>query len=203
MNMPKTFLVASALTLGFLTQFAVAKDTEEDMKLREALRERMAEVGTAPAAPVAPAPPAAPAQVTAPELPAPPVVAPVAAPVAKPTSSAPVPSYLTAPVGQDDPETARMRDALRARIEQEGPLPEPVVAVAPAPAPSVAAPTVATWPPVTRPAVEPSGYVPLEAPAMPIAGTKEQRLQQLLQQYKADQITPKEYHEQRARIIAE
>lgn len=43
----------------------------------------------------------------------------------------------------------------------------------------------------------------LEAPASPLAGSKEQRLQQLLQQYKADQITPEQYHQQRAKIIAE
>jgi hypothetical protein len=41
------------------------------------------------------------------------------------------------------------------------------------------------------------------APALPIAATKEQRLQQLLSQYKADQITPQQYHEQRAAILAE
>jgi hypothetical protein len=34
-------------------------------------------------------------------------------------------------------------------------------------------------------------------------GSKEQRLGVLLQQYKADQITPQEYHAQRAKILAE
>jgi len=41
------------------------------------------------------------------------------------------------------------------------------------------------------------------APPAALSGSKEQRLQQLLQQYKSDQITPQQYHEQRAKIIAE
>jgi hypothetical protein len=34
-------------------------------------------------------------------------------------------------------------------------------------------------------------------------GSKERRLDDLLRLYKADQITPQEYHVQRAKIIAE
>ena len=40
-------------------------------------------------------------------------------------------------------------------------------------------------------------------PAVMVAGSKEQRLYDLLQLYKADKITPTEYHSQRAKIIAE
>jgi hypothetical protein len=36
-----------------------------------------------------------------------------------------------------------------------------------------------------------------------IPGSKEQKLYDLLQQYKADKITPSEYHQRRAQIIAE
>ncbi|MEY2465522.1 MAG: hypothetical protein QOD03_43 [Verrucomicrobiota bacterium] len=46
-------------------------------------------------------------------------------------------------------------------------------------------------------------YTPLEVPPSSLTGSKQQRLQQLLQQYNADQITPQQYHEQRAKIIAE
>jgi hypothetical protein len=45
--------------------------------------------------------------------------------------------------------------------------------------------------------------VPIVAPSLPISMTKEQRLQALLARYKADQITPEEYHKQRATILAE
>ena len=48
-----------------------------------------------------------------------------------------------------------------------------------------------------------AGYKPIDVPASPLTGTKEARLAALLQQYKADQITPEQYHTQRAAIIAE
>jgi len=40
-------------------------------------------------------------------------------------------------------------------------------------------------------------------PSLPISAEKEQRLQDLLVKYKADQITPEQYHTQRAAILAE
>jgi hypothetical protein len=46
-------------------------------------------------------------------------------------------------------------------------------------------------------------FPPLEGPELPISGAKVQRLHALLQQYKADQITPEQYQAQRARILAE
>lgn len=47
------------------------------------------------------------------------------------------------------------------------------------------------------------GLRPIEAPALPISASKQARLGQLLDQYKADQITPEQYHQQRAAILAE
>ena len=47
------------------------------------------------------------------------------------------------------------------------------------------------------------GLKPITAPALPISATKEEKLQALLTKYKADQISPEEYHRQRAAIIAE
>lgn len=44
--------------------------------------------------------------------------------------------------------------------------------------------------------------VPIVAPALPISMTKEEKLQWLLTRYKADLITPEQYHEQRAAILA-
>lgn len=44
---------------------------------------------------------------------------------------------------------------------------------------------------------------PLEGPASSLPSSKEQRLQQLTEQYKADKISAADYHEQRAKIIAE
>jgi hypothetical protein len=44
---------------------------------------------------------------------------------------------------------------------------------------------------------------PIVAPASPISASKEQRLQELLAKYKADQVSPNEYQIQRAAILAE
>ena len=44
--------------------------------------------------------------------------------------------------------------------------------------------------------------MPLPAPPLPISEEKHQALLQLLQKYKADQITPEEYHAGRAKILA-
>lgn len=43
---------------------------------------------------------------------------------------------------------------------------------------------------------------PLAVPAPPISMTKEQKLAQLLQLYQADKISPEQYHQQRAAIVA-
>jgi hypothetical protein len=47
------------------------------------------------------------------------------------------------------------------------------------------------------------GLKPVSAPPLPISTAKQQRLQALLDKYKADQLTPDEYHQQRAAILAE
>jgi len=62
--------------------------------------------------------------------------------------------------------------------------------------------------PKAQPAVKPvrklaMAFQPLEAPALPISSDKAARLVELLQKYKVDAITPQQYHEQRARILAE
>lgn len=43
----------------------------------------------------------------------------------------------------------------------------------------------------------------LQGPPSPLSASKQQQLEALLQQYKADQITPQQYHEQRAKILGE
>jgi archaellum component FlaD/FlaE len=41
-----------------------------------------------------------------------------------------------------------------------------------------------------------------QAPPLPISADKQARLKDLTEKYKADQITPAQYHEQRAKILA-
>jgi hypothetical protein len=45
-------------------------------------------------------------------------------------------------------------------------------------------------------------FPPLEGPALPISSEKQQRLGELLQRYKADQVTPEQYQVERAKILA-
>jgi len=46
-------------------------------------------------------------------------------------------------------------------------------------------------------------FPPMAAPSSPLSASKEARLAELLRQYKADEITPAQYHAERAKIIAE
>jgi len=48
--------------------------------------------------------------------------------------------------------------------------------------------------------VSPAGTI---SPASTISGEKQQRLDELLRKYRADQIAPEEYHAERAKILAE
>jgi hypothetical protein len=46
-------------------------------------------------------------------------------------------------------------------------------------------------------------FRPLEGPPLTINASKQQRLADLLRRYQMDEITPTQYHEQRAKILAE
>jgi hypothetical protein len=54
-----------------------------------------------------------------------------------------------------------------------------------------------------QPTMRAMHYEPMTAPDLPISADKAQRLQALLQKYKADQLTPEQYHAERAKILAE
>lgn len=51
--------------------------------------------------------------------------------------------------------------------------------------------------------LSPNAFQPIESPALPISTAKQQRLADLLQKYRADQLTPEQYHLERAKILAE
>jgi flagellar biosynthesis GTPase FlhF len=46
-------------------------------------------------------------------------------------------------------------------------------------------------------------FKPIEAPPLPISADKQQRLAELLRKYKVDELTPEQYHQERAKILAE
>ena len=221
MQISKFHFVCAVALFGCVSVSVQAQDTSTEAKLREALRQKMAEDKAAEAAA---APSTAPAEKPAkrtrttktaapastPVAPAPaivvaePVVAPVAevvaAPVVEPVAVA-APSTQealgTVVTAGDDAMAARLRQALRESMGQG--------------AASASVPTATTQPEVfqntgvvsSSPTVVTAAPVVETAPALPISGSKVERLSALLQQYKANQITPQQYHEARAKIIAE
>lgn len=51
--------------------------------------------------------------------------------------------------------------------------------------------------------LSPKAFQPIESPALPVSNEKQQRLTELLQKYRADQVTPEQYHLERVKILAE
>jgi hypothetical protein len=47
------------------------------------------------------------------------------------------------------------------------------------------------------------GFKPIESPLLPVSAAQQAQLQALLAKYKANQVTPEEYHKQRAEILAQ
>lgn len=203
MQVSKNFLTSGAAALGLMAFTTVAVNAATEEQLREALRQRLAtESGgqpvaakPAPAAPAAAKPPAASAAKAAPVV------------TAAPTAVAAPNTFV------DDATTARLREALRQSMEAptaasgaSGAASVPIVdqAVAEAEARQKAG-TQAQSTPASAAAAATTGVQPqpLATPASPIPAGKQQRLAELLTKYKADQITPHEYHRQRASILAE
>jgi hypothetical protein len=53
-----------------------------------------------------------------------------------------------------------------------------------------------------QPTPEPS-LPQMSGPPSSLSAAKQQKLDALLQQYRADQLTPEQYHEQRAKVLSE
>jgi hypothetical protein len=133
----------------------------------------------------------------------------------------------TTPATPDAEAQAKAKAALEQKMsemnQQNWATPPVAPAVAPAPATPpplqtqpVAISPVKPAPPTIKPeAMTPPDQVsanypgkvlvlqPILAPPLPISAAKEAQLQGLLQRYKTDQITPEQYHTERAKILAE
>jgi len=194
MQISRSFLVACGAAYCLALLPLCAADADVESKLREALRQKMNELDTQPAQAV----PQAALTAPSPQKKAP-------APVAKPA-----PTARPTPPAQWTPTTAVERTA-PAKLQSPKAESAPAVkATAPAVKPSAPAPAVAAQPaPAPQPPTKPKAIKgqqplpPIESPAPSVAADKEQRLQELLTKYKADQISPEEYHQQRAKILAE
>ena len=116
-----------------------------------------------------------------------------------------------------DAETiAKARETLRQKMKELDAQPSALtnaptrVAATPAPA----KPKATASKPETKPVAEKApkkpaavksapAFQPIQAPPPSIPADKQQRLLELLHKYKADELTPEEYHVQRAKIMSE
>jgi hypothetical protein len=184
-------------------------DSEQVAKAREALRQKMDELNTQqPAQPTAPA-------VTAQHAPSPAQPAPTATiaappPAAPPQAPPPVvaeppqqPAPIAAEPAQPQPSpTVSKADQKRQSAQERREAQRQADKVAANKSKHQLTPPPQPKPVAAQRAPQP-GFQPMGAPALPISADKQQRLTTLLHQYQADQITPSQYHEARAKIMAE
>ena len=200
MQIPKISLWICALALGGVITIR-AEDTAAQAAARAAMLEKMQELqGGSTTAPQTPAPAeSAPAAVT-PAPTTPPAAAPAEtvppaattpAPVEKPADSTIMSPAITQP--GDTEAQARARAALNEKMAALG---TPAAPTQPSSASNAS-------PAVNAAAAASASPAPIVAPPLPINFSKEQKLDWLLNLYKANQISPQQYHEQRAAILAE
>lgn len=213
-----SLICASALLAGAVS---IRAETEAQAKAREALRQKMQELdsqqppASAPAASKKqPASRPAPAPAPAPPPPPPPPPAAVVAPA--PAAAAPTvtltPPVVAAPVLPAEPlqsdtdAVAKARAALRAKMLELDAQQAAAASTIPGGTTASQAAAAAPGQPIfSAPPGSPdsTGVGALAPPPSPIPATKEMRLADLLRKYKADEITPEQYHTQRAAILAE
>jgi hypothetical protein len=114
------------------------------------------------------------------------------------TPAVPATTMMAMPTGtySDVPNPTGNNETLRTALREKMSEPEPM----PAPAPVAA--KQATTKPMGTPNTMASEFVPLPKPESPISSSKESRLSELLKLYRDNAITPAQYHEQRAAILA-
>ncbi len=174
-----------------------AADDSANQKLQDALHEKINEYPATPAPVVAaptnkvkaaPKPAPAPAPIVMTPTPAAPVVvtAKPAAPVYVEPAAAPKPApvvvYSSTPTTTGSASNDQLNQALNQKMGTTTPPPSSGKAT-PAPI-SYSLPTLA-------------------GPPLPVSAAKQQKLDALLQQYRMDQVTPAQYHQQRAQILSQ
>jgi hypothetical protein len=126
------------------------------------------------------------------------------APAPAPAVKAAPKTTLAAPVAVDSDTIAKAREAVREKMKVlETQPPAEAAAVATAAPKSSAAPVAAAPAKKSKTLKNALVFPPMQAPPPTISADKQTRLTELLQKYKAEQITPEQYHQQRAKILAE
>jgi hypothetical protein len=165
-------------------------------KAREALRLKMQQLEAAQPAPGPLTPPPASSLTQAPPVaPPPPAAQPPPIPAAltaQPATTPPPPTLpnLAEVPGADPAAIEKAREAVRLKMET---LP-----------PSSMEPQLVGTSGYVRPPeriVAPGNFPAMAGPALPISVDKQQLLDALLLRYRADQITPEQYHAERAKIL--
>jgi hypothetical protein len=223
MQISRRILMGCVTALALLPLSGRAQDSDVQAKARQALEKQLTNPtpqppAKAPAKP-APAQPATPAATAA--------AAPVAAAAstnaaenalhqtmadlnAQPTNQNAGPWAVAVPPPADSEEITKARDAMRQKISDLKTQTDATTAnLSPRDAAIMSAVQQAQerqhQADAERKAAEPSAppaMTDLSAPVPPISAVKQQKLDTLLQQYEADQISPTQYHEERAKILA-
>lgn len=208
-----SLICGAALVLGGSTARAYP-DTEAQAKAREAVRQAMQQLQTARLSPVPGAGVAALAAGALTQADADALARAREAVRQRIQELQPAPAQPADSVAKVKPEPVKRSRPAPAMVAQPKPVkPAKPVAVAKPkrekPVKSVVATKVKPAKPAEPVAApkkvgEPSvAVVPLEGPGSPLPVGKDARLAELLRRYKADQITPQEYHTERARILSE
>jgi hypothetical protein len=191
----KLFKILLAMSLGTVSVCpARPTDSQAQALAREALEKKLKELQTSQ-----PPPQTTPMVPVAPGIPAT-----TGIPVTPGTPGTP-PAPAMLPQAPESDKILKARQALHQKLGELG---APSMAeIAPPVAPSA---TAAGMPishpkpmgPVTRKGVHiAQEFPPLPSPSSPITGDKAQRLAELLRRYQADEITPQQYHAERAKLV--
>jgi hypothetical protein len=201
MPAPASAPVAAASDAPVPPAVAPVQQAEPDAiaKARDAVRQKIQESpGTPP-----PAPAAAPTAAPSPAVAATPIATPPAAPkVVPPIASEPSPDS-SAP---ESDSIAKARQALRQQISgdtEAGPKADAESLAKAREALRQRMQGMTYVDPASRGgSTVGSNFIPLEGPPLPISSEKHERLNGLLQRYRADQLTPEQYQAERAKILA-
>jgi hypothetical protein len=226
MQISRRILIACVTTTFLFPIFLQAAETEAQIKARQALEQKMNELATQPAVPEPAKPAVSPAKPAKPVEPKPSKVvapvnepAPVAPVVKKPEARPPQPksaSPVFEPVPQPaaSPDAGKAREALQQKMSDLSQQPaaattqttseKPSFQTIPGDARPARPEQAASEPKQKKVKAEKSAteFQALQGPPTGLSAAKEQRLYELLQDYKADKLSPDEYHTERAKILA-
>ena len=190
----------------------VPQDTEAQAKAREALRKKSNDIQPTTPQPVVAQPATAAAPVAITMAPVAPAVDPQSVEKARQAVRQELDKLNSG--SPDSPEVAKAREATRQKLAA-GTQPATADAAAGTDSAAKAARAQAEAQSKAEQAAQaerrakrdanlsPNAFQPIESPALPISTAKQQRLADLLQKYRADQLTPEQYHLERAKILAE